>query len=152
MEILSGFLGALLGAGLSFLTLRYNYRDLYARNISSSRMEWINNFREEMSTVIAAIEFNGCCEIASTEKCDILYDAYKARAKLQTRLNLNISKYGNEYNQALYDLLNSIDFKNCKNSQKTVEQLLTLTRKILEPEWQRVKSEARGKKNDRTYR
>lgn len=136
------FAGGIIGT----FTLVFKYKSLFAENVSKNRMEWINNFREEMSTVIAAIEFNLCCEIASTEKCDILYDAYKARAKLQTRLNLNISKCGNEYNQALYDLLNSIDFKNCKNSQKTVEQLLTLTRKILEPEWQRVKSEARGKK------
>ncbi len=139
-EILSGLVGAILGSGISFLTLKYNYRDLYARNISKNRMDWINNFRDELAIIIAALE----CK----KDHETIYNACKARAKIQTRLNLDISKEGNEYNQAMSDLLCSINFYESYDSvtkDKLVKKLVSLTRKILEPEWQRVKQEAKGR-------
>ena len=133
-ELLSGLIGAILGAGISFLTLRFNYRDLYSRSVSANRMDWINNFREEIATIIAALE----CQETKTSKPakdeDIIYQAYKARAKLQTRLNMDISKSGNEYNQVMSNLLQTIDFKKCSecdDKENLIEKLTTLTRKIL---------------------
>lgn len=145
--ILSGLIGAVIGASVSFLTLRYNYRDLYARNISQNRMDWINSFRDEIAIIVAAIE---CIDKKSEGKDidNIVYKACVARAKLQTRLNMDIEKYGNEYNEAMSKLLNSIDFKNCRDcdyKENLVNNLVELTRNVLEPEWQRVKNEAGGK-------
>ena len=152
MEVLnglvSGLIGALLGAGVSFLTLRFNYRDLYSRSVSTNRMEWINNFREEIATIIAALE---CAKTPFTQNDDIIiddiiYQAYKARAKLLTRLNMDTSKNGNEYNKVMADILVSIDFEtDFPNNAQRVNALVELSRKILEPEWKRVKNEAGGK-------
>ena len=126
-EVFSGILGAILGAGITALTIRFNYRDLYARSISASRMEWINNFRECANSTI--------------------YSAEKARTKILTRINLDTTKRGNEYNKALSDILNNIDFKNPYIDNEPYEKaLIELTRKILEPEWKRVKQEAGGDK------
>lgn len=148
-ELLSGLIGAILGAGISFLTLRYNYRDLYARSISANRMDWINNFREEIATIIAALDCNAKSKDGKhppphTQEDDIIYKAYKARAKLQTRLNMDTSKIGNEFNKVMSDILKDIDFENpCPKSKDT---LINLSREILEPEWKRVKKEAGGDK------
>ena len=137
-EFVSGALGAMIGAGVSFLTLKYNYRDLYARNISANRMDWINNFREEIGLIVAALNCDGA---------DVAYEAEKARASLLTRLNLDTSKEGNEFNGVMADVLNGIDFeKKYVNSKNIADTLIELSRKILEPEWQRVKKETGGDK------
>lgn len=145
-EILSGVLGAIIGAAVSFLTLRYNYRDLYARSISKNRMDWINNFREEVSIIIATLKTS-----ATKNQKDIginyLFNAEKARTKLLTRLNMDISKTGNEYNKVMADMLAEIDFSlPCQSIDHYMERLIDLSRKILEPEWRRVKQEAGGDK------
>ncbi|NLE06907.1 MAG: hypothetical protein GX638_19175 [Crenarchaeota archaeon] len=144
-ELLSGFLGALLGCFFSFLTLRYNYKDLYARTVSENRMEWINNFREEIATVAAAVKCGNSLEIRNGDR-PLLYEAEKARVRLLTRINMDTSKSGNEYNKVLSDILSDIDFtKQCKEDKARIDALLDLSRKILEIEWKRVKNEAGGK-------
>ena len=137
-EFISGALGAMIGAGLSFLTLKYHYRDLYARNISANRMDWINKFREEIGLIVAALN-------STKRDGNEIHEAEKARARLLTRLNLDTSKAGNEFNGVMADVLNEIDFeKKSVNSKDIADTLIDLSRKILEPEWQRVKKEAGG--------
>lgn len=144
-EILSGVLGAILGAMISFLTLRYNYRDLYARNISANRMEWINNFREEVSIIIATLKREKSKHANKSYDEGYIFEAEKARAKLLTRLNGDTSKSGNEFNKAMTDILNQLNFEDpCINSEIQIRALIVLSRKILEPEWKRVKDEAGG--------
>lgn len=135
-SLLSGLLGVFIGGVLSFLTLRFNYRDLFARTVSNSRMDWINAFREEVATVAAALR-RGC---SCTE--EQRFEAEKARAKLLTRLNQDTTRYGNEYNRVMAEALDFADFTN--QDKARAEKLIALSRKILEPEWQRVKHEARG--------
>ena len=146
-DFISGALGALIGAAISFLSLRYNYKDLYARNISTSRMEWINNFREEVAIIIATLRTSPSeCE-TDKDGTNYIFEAEKARSKLLTRLNMNTSKLGNEYNKVMADILNGIDFCNTPtNSDALAETIIDLSRKILEPEWKRVKREAGGRK------
>lgn len=139
-NVLSGLVGAIFATAVTLLTLRFHYHDLYAKSISSNRMDWINNFREEISTIIACLSFNDL-----GERAKYAYDAEKARAKLLTRLNMDTTRLGNEYNEAMDTVLNSICFECGCTSQETVKRLITLSRKILEPEWQRVKEEARGR-------
>lgn len=148
-EIYSGILGALLGAVVTAFTIRFNYKDLYARSISKNRMEWINNFREEVAVIVATLKtISGKKPEVSESNYSIIYSAEKARAKLLTRLNLDTSKKGNEYNQVMADVLNEIDFKKSNQDNKSYEKaLIDLSRKILEPEWNRVKREAGGDKN-----
>lgn len=144
-EIIASIIGAVVGFGSGYLTLRLGYKDLYARTVSTNRMDWINNFREEISIVIAGIRCKGRNSEGTVD--DIIYQAEKARAKLLTRLNMNIARIGNEYNAVMNDVLNKIDFSNTSISdQKYIETLIGLSRKILEPEWRRVKQEAGGDK------
>ena len=60
---------------------------------------------------------------------------------------MNTSKLGNEYNKVMADILIGIDFCNTPtNSDALAETIIDLSRKILEPEWKRVKREAGGRK------
>lgn len=137
-----------------WLTLRFNYNSLFAETVSKSRMKWINDFREEISTIIAMLDMEcAACDkckniedsCETSKKCQNQFDAHKATAKLRTRLNLDIDRYGNEYNKALDDILADLKFDGTDNALEVKETLITLSRKILEPEWQRVKQEAKGK-------
>ena len=144
--LLSGILGAIIGGILSFLTLRYNYKDLYARNISTSRMDWINSFREDMATVIAALKCGEGALKNQEKNAKFLFEAEKARARLLTRINMNISRNGNEYNKVISDILLNIDFINPgQETKEQINSLMYLSRRILEIEWKRVKNEAGGK-------
>lgn len=148
-SLLYGFFGAVLGGIISFLTLRFNYKELYARTVSSNRMAWINKFREEVAIIAATMKcgVNRINEDKNMSK--IVYDAEKARARLLTRINMNINKNGNEYNKVLSDILNDIDFSDTTHeTQQRIDILLDISRKILETEWKRVKNEAGGKKYD----
>ncbi|MBQ2819204.1 MAG: hypothetical protein IJF14_02330 [Clostridia bacterium] len=137
LEILLTIIATVVIGGI--VTFKYNYNSLFAENVSKHRMDWINNFREEMSVIISAIQ--GGCRYNDTSS---MKNAYKARAKLRTRLNQDISRFGNEYNQILDEMLRDLTF--CQKDNEKVETLIYLSRKILEPEWQKVKREARGKK------
>lgn len=131
------FSGALIGAVISIFTLRFHYRELYAKSISSSRMQWINNFRNELSVIIATLK---------TGKN--IYEAEQARAKLLTRINMNTSQPGNEYNDVFAKLLLELNFNNTTdiNIDDIIRKLTELAREILEYEWKRVKEEAGGKR------
>lgn len=146
-DFISGALGALIGAAISFLSLRYNYKDLYARNISTSRMEWINNFREEIAIIIANLRTSSDMNVENIDGNNYIFEAEKARGKLLTRLNVDTFKPGNEYNKVMADILSSIDFHSIPtNGDILAETIIDLSRKILEPEWKRVKQEAGGGK------
>ena len=55
----SGLIGAIIGAVisgvLSFLVLRFNYRQLYAEIVSKSRDEWLGQMRDHLSKLLAEI-------------------------------------------------------------------------------------------------
>ncbi len=159
-SFLGALVGALIGAIAPILVLRFNYRQLFAETVSKNRMEWIQGFREEISIIVATIEcihthkYNTACKTNSETPCkndeyicNMIYEGEKAKAKLMTRLNQDITKYGNEYNEVLFDMLSKNLFTNKTEDEKNLTiDLLDVTRKILEHEWKRVKEEAKGEK------
>ncbi len=146
-EILSAIIGALVGFVSSFLVLRFNYSQLFAQTVSSNRMNWIDNFREEFSIFIGTACYlkNSKCYCKGYKK--EIIKAERARAKLLTRLNQDVRKRGNEFNVVFASRLNDIDLYNpITITSEKIEALISLSREILEPEWNRVKREAKGKK------
>ena len=143
-------------------TNKTNMKKLFAETVSKSRMEWINCFRNEIGIIVAAIKMRNhviegnCCvleagkgQCADCKECKKYYtekipEALKAVSTLRTRLNMDITKKGNEYNGILDDMLSRIDFYEKEKNDISEEDLISVTRKILEPEWGRVKDEARG--------
>ena len=144
-------------------TNKTNMKKLIEETVSKSRMEWIINFRNEIGIIVAAIRMRNyvlernCCNLengkgkcSDCEECqkkyytEIVPRALEAVSTLRTRLNMNITRNGNEYNGILDEILSRIDFYEKKKNDVSGEDLISITRKILEPEWGRVKDEARG--------
>ena len=155
--------GSLLTSIFARQTNQINMQKLFAETVSKSRMEWITSFRNEIGIIVAAIRMRNyvlernCCNLengkgkcSDCEECQKKYytgivpRALEAVSTLRTRLNMNITKKGNEYNGRLDEMLSSIDFYNKNQDDVSEEDLIDVTRKILEPEWRRVKDEARG--------
>lgn len=158
-EWVAGLIGALVGALITFiasiLTLRFNYKQLFAQTVSENRMDWINHFREEFSIILGTANFLSDNPINESKKgckiCDqecakkMILEAERARMKLLTRLNLDTSKIGNEYNKVFELKLKEIDF-NKEFDEQQKNELMEISREILEFEWQKVKKEAKGEK------
>lgn len=73
--IISGLVGVFLGFIASLLTLRFSYKQLFAQTVSQNRMDWINNFREELSIVVGTAKYfnsinqqNNCSNISANAK------------------------------------------------------------------------------------
>lgn len=151
MAAILSFIGALAGAIIGFigswLLLKYNYKDLFAKTVSSNRMDWINKFRDEIATVIGTVRILKNSEPPYGDyRADIL-KAEQARGRLLTRLNMHTERLGNEYNKVFAERLEALNFYAAdKVSEEDMQKLIELTRKILEPEWQRVKNEAKGER------
>ena len=159
-EAIAAVIGAGIGFIASWLTLRFNYNQLFAQTVSENRMDWINHFREEFSIVLGTASFFSDnqiidCTISTNSQdkecknCDkecakkMILEAERARMKLLTRLNLDTSKIGNEYNEIFERKLKEINFQEgITELQKN--QLMELSREILEFEWKKVKQEAKG--------
>lgn len=143
------FLGGIFGLRLyEYLTLQYNYNQLFAETVSKSRMEWIDNFRDELGTVLGTATFSYMF-MSNVDRMKVLVEAEKARVKLLTRLNQDTSKSGNEYNHVFAECLQKVDLSgsSCLR-QADYDKMIELARKILEPEWQRVKREAKGEEKN----
>lgn len=155
--------GSLLTSIFARQTNQINMQKLFAETVSKSRMEWITNFRNEIGIIVAAIKMRNyvlernCCNLengkgkcSDCEECqkkyytEIVPRALEAVSTLRTRLNMDITKKGNEYHGILDDMLRGIDFYKKKTNDVSDEDLISVTRKILEPEWGRVKDEAMG--------
>ena len=149
VEFLNGLIGAVVGAIFgfiaSFLTLRFNYHQLFASTVSSNRMEWINVWRESISKFLACAEIlHTTVKTDNNEKELVEYEKelLEARAMIITRLNTKESDH-----VLMYGTLTQIDYSPSSQSfyaQQTA--IIELSQKILKPEWERVKNEAKGKR------
>lgn len=125
------------------LTLRFNYKQLFAETVSKNRMEWINVWRENIA------KFLSCAKILHNYKTPSEFclqcekEMYEARVTVTSRLNLNEEKH-----KLLLATMLELNIKETEgrfNAQ--CEYIESLARDILKPEWERVKSEAKGKEN-----
>lgn len=144
------FVGALIG---SLLVNKFNYKQLFAQTVSSNRMNWINVWRESISTFLACAEVlndycNGRCtrsackspQKSPKEFLETKKQMLHARAMILSRLNLD-----EQLHIQMMEALNNFSY-NCRKKEFADQRdlVLCLARKILKPEWERVKSEAKG--------
>ena len=155
MEVLIGLLGAVIGAIGTYLTLRFNYKQLYAQTVSSNRMDWINVWRESISSFLACAEIlqkhhsntknnTNCKTPTQCNECLVKheYEMYKYRAMILSRLNLTEPDHVEM--MAVLEKFNFI----CDNKRFALQRelILELARNILKPEWERMKKEAKGER------
>lgn len=159
LSSLIAFLSALIGVIVGVIVAK---RNVYAETVSRSRNAWLNDFREELSIFLGAMrrvhDSYGCpiskeCDgknnnITPCQLSEIINEAEKARYKLLTRLNMDLSKEGNTLNPSLDVLIRSVDFSNANTcSELHINDILSVSKFILESEWKKVKKEAKGKRD-----
>ena len=139
--------GVIVSVGISLLvallTRRYNYHHLFAETVSKNRMEWINVWRENISTFLAIAEtLHECCKKDTPcELCELKKEMLKARAMITTRLNMT-----EELHCLMFAAIKQIDCSQSNTQFEAQREYIgELARKILKPEWERVKNEAQGK-------
>lgn len=147
--LVGAIVGALIGFIASTLTLRYNYKKLYAETVSKNRMEWINIWRENLAIFLSCARILHLPSDSADKKTsddkniiDIKKQMYQAQAMITTRLNLAESSH-----QLIYAAILEIDTSSTnKNFNKQCAYIEETARNILKPEWERVKDEAKGVK------
>ena len=136
-------------------------RGTSAKTVSANRMDWINVWRENISTFIAnatILHERGyvakrtdvecpCkepCKDCCAECLKIEAEMLKARELITTRLNMAERKH-----VLLFAAIKQFDYsaENTKFAAQC-EYIEELARQILKPEWERVKDEARGKEKN----
>lgn len=158
--LLAGLSGGAIGAILSFFiswrTLQFNYRQLFAETVSKNRMEWINVWRENIAIFLSRAQALREKEKRAPEECACLCclqksdrddstsletELYKARSMITMRLNMK-----EEPHIRMYGALMELDWKTKDDLdfKKQCERVELLAREILKPEWERVKKEAKG--------
>ena len=152
MDITSGFVGAFFGACASYLTYNASCKNTYASLISSNRLQWINSFRDEVGVIVSALrmlpENERAVRDSGNKENDEFYkklrmEAEQARSKLLTRLRIS-EREVDKYNAVLTEILEKIDFTSPLDQTETINNIQLRTKKILEPEWVKVKREAGG--------
>lgn len=142
-EFWAALIGALIGSIVPAITLRFNYRQLFAQSVSSNRMDWINVWRENISKFLACAEvLHNRYRCKNIPLLQVEKEMYEARGMVVSRLNLK-----EEEHRKMLLLMNNFSV-HCSNHQfiKQREEILELARNILKYEWERVKAEANGRK------
>jgi hypothetical protein len=140
-------IGALSGIAGAFLTIYQFNRKSWGQNVSTNRMEWINSFRTEVSTLLAVVDLGNLEDISSQHCSEGLIEAFRCKNKLITRLNIHKGVLATEnlILSALIMKFNHQYLPQLANDNQWYLDVVHYTKIILEEEWQRVKKEARGR-------
>ena len=122
---------------------KYNYSKLFAETVSGNRMDWINVWRENVSAFLAASRvLHSFSDRYGKEFDEYVYKQQMAKEMVITRLNLKESQHS-----AFLVAIENVDYTADEKSFCCACNMVEiLAREILKPEWERVKREAKGKK------
>lgn len=110
-------------------TKKNQYRQIYSENVSKTRNEWLNHFRESVSGMLAYSQ-------QGQNKSD---KYYKCRNDLVTRLNMS-----EKLHVYLYCLILKLDNSSGETYDNLRDKILETTQLIIKEEWEKVKEEAKG--------
>lgn len=150
----SGIIGAAIGFLASWLMLKYNYSQLFAQTVSSTREKWLCIFRENLAKFLACAErLNECpSNVHSMQekginnevvclRCELEKEKLEAYGMIVSRLNMDESVH----REFFYLLSECFSEKYICDFALKREKLYNSARKLFKIEWERVKREAKGK-------
>lgn len=133
IALIGVFVSAILSFLIGVFQKRFNYKNLFAETVSSSRNIWLNEMRQYISNMLA--------EAVGTK------DRYKNKEYYQNRnqvlLRLNLKEPAHCY---LKCEIEKLDCCTTANYEILEKRILDITNHILKEEWEKVKREARGKR------
>lgn len=165
----------LISLSLGLATRKYNYNQLFAQTVSTNRMDWINVWRESISTFLACANvLRKYCSLLQNEKqgdkktvgikdtetgkeitvadspaptADKL-DEYIFKMEHARRMITTRLNMKEEMHIMMFNAINRLNYSGGgdKEFNAQCELIEQLARSILKPEWERVKEEAKGKR------
>lgn len=137
-ELFCALIGAIAGFAGAFVTLKVGYRQVYAKTVSESRNKWLTDLRDLTGQLLAEAK----C-INGSNSCTNKF--HECKYKIFLWLNVNEPLHATL--KLLIDELElAIDSGISKSVDVTSNKILVTMALILKPEWEKVKSEAGGKK------
>lgn len=121
-EIIIGLAGALIGFIGSMLLLRFNYKNLFAKTISSERVSWLKDMRELVDNLMS--------ELAKEDKSNV----NQYTSKIILRLNPNNDE----------DLINYLKEIEADPNEANIDDIRHKFSVMFKEEWEKVKYEAKG--------
>ncbi len=133
---------------VGFWSKRHNQSQLFAEVVSENRIEWMNSLRINLSKFLANAETLRDYSLSS-DKDGEKYKQYvalkremlEAKGLVTTRLNLE-----KELQRLMFTAIKDFDYTSENFTAKRI-YVEDLARRILRPEWDSVKNEAKGKEN-----
>jgi len=129
------------------LSIHIFKRQSWSKLVSESRNKWLDDLRNDLATLIGALDSLGDINtnyttITDKERLDLSYKANKAKADVLLKLN-NI-KYIDNYNEnKLFIMLSDLDIKyNMNKNKDIINEIIDYSKPILKCEWEKVKEEA----------
>lgn len=142
-NVLSGVIGAIIAFLGSFLLLRFNYKDLFAKTVSQDRILWLKQMREYAEDLLCYIRNH--YEKDQRDESGKNYFDYIDPILLRLNVETTDITSKNTIEQKIFNLLNC-DFTEIKTNlyDQSDKGLIYLFRRMLKDEWEKVKCEARG--------
>ena len=133
----------LFGSGIiiSLITLYFQSKETYIKNINSHRNASNKEFRNAMSKIIAI------CRLKADENekfDDKKYEFYQSIIFARMCLSIYPERIGNCGHGILDEKLKVLLYDKEKMNEKEIEELIFISKQILSYEWNRVKNEAKG--------
>lgn len=125
---------------------KYNYNQLFAQTVSSTREKWLCIFRENLSKCLACAEIlnqweDGQHKGDELKKVEYEKEFFESRGMLVSRLNMN-----EKLHMLFFAAISQIDYaKPCVEFVAKREYVYEVARSLMKEEWECVKKEARGK-------
>lgn len=135
---------------VALITTRVTIKQIYSERVSKSRMEWIDIWRENVTEFLAIAERIYNFKLSKNDQDTLTNDEKKQQDEWEYQLNVCRNRILVRVNLAeedhlqLYNILMNMDWEKSQNFKNYKEKVLSLTRKILKPEWERYKKESGG--------
>jgi len=144
--VAEGVIGAVFGAvivGVVSLTVaaindKHSKNELYAKTVSSFRMEWIKDVRKYLVNLIVL-----CKKISHGPEDRDNFERCRANILMRLSHTQNKKNKRRNYSDDVRDLLNDMTFEYiCENGNNTAKKIEDVGTNLLKEEWERVKVEA----------
>src|SRR5690554_898890 len=129
------------------LSIHIFKRQSWSKLVSESRNKWLDDLRNDLATLIGALDSLGDINtnyttITDKERLDLSYKANKAKADVLLKLN-NIKDIDNYNENKLFIMLSDLDIKyNMNKNKDIINEIIDYSKPILKREWEKVKEEA----------
>lgn len=135
------FLTLLVSTFSLYISFKNSRKTLFINSVTASRIRWIDNLRENISSYCGHTYHLSLTEITESEKQKIIKSIDILRFKIKLQLNRG-DKLDEMILQKIDDIPNLTDSSKIELLAQAINELIIMTQDLLKDEWERVKRES----------